>query len=345
MAKKQHMTWPKHLCCAFAICAAVTSNARGHAGVEHVPNSDAVDDSGSQGLVVTGPRNWQELARAWEFDPLVVLPLLLSGYWYSLGLLRLWRSAGRGGGIRRWEAAAFGGGWLALVVALISPLHRWGGMLFSAHMTQHEVLMLVVAPLLVLGKPLIGILKGLPAGWARDLVHWTSARWWRYVWHAITNPFAAWLIHAVILWAWHIPLLFEATLSNDFAHALQHLSFLLSALLFWWAVMQGPRRALNFGIAVVYMFTTALHSGALGALITFSNTVWYPAYRETAPFWGLSALEDQQLGGLVMWIPACTLYIIAGLALVVGSMRASDERVRRWEKSPTAAASIRNVPT
>jgi putative membrane protein len=298
----------------------------GHSGIDHSLPGHADNQSTPR-----GPRNWHELYRAWEFDPFVVLPLILSAYWYSVGLVRIWRDAGIGHGIRRWEAAVFCAGWLALILALVSPLHAWGGMLFSAHMTQHEVLMLVAAPLLVLGKPMIGILKGLPLGWTRDLVRWTSATWWRSVWHFITNPLIAWLIHAIVLWVWHIPSLFQATLTSDFIHALQHLSFLLSALLFWWAVMQGPHRALNFGVAILYMFTTALHSGALGALITFAGSAWYPAYASTAPNWGMSALEDQQLGGIIMWIPACATYIVAALALAVGAMRSSEERVRRWE--------------
>jgi putative membrane protein len=298
-----------------------------HAGYDHSLEAT----NGASMSASRGPRNWGELYRAWEFDPLVVLPLALSAYWYSIGLIRIWRNAGVGHGVGRWEAACFWFGWLALVVALISPLHKWGGMLFAAHMSQHEVLMILAAPLLVLGKPLVGMLKGLPTGWARDLVRWTSINWWQHVWKFVTRPLIAWLIHAIVLWTWHIPALFEATLTSDAVHAAQHLSFLLSALLFWWSVMQGPHRALNFGMAILFMFTTALHSGALGALITFAGTVWYPAYAETAPAWGLSAMEDQQIGGVIMWVPACLTYIIAGLALAVGAMRSSEERVRRWE--------------
>jgi putative membrane protein len=301
----------------------------------HGAHESAAINSASDGQAAgRGPRTWSELGRAWEFDPWVVVPLALSTWLYAGGLYQLWRQAGIGHGIRLWEAAAFLGGILILVVANVSPLHRWGGMLFSAHMTQHELLMLVAAPLLVLGKPLVAMLKGLPTGWARDLVRWTSASWWRRVCAAIISPLVAWLIHAVVLWVWHLPALFQATLTSDLVHALQHLSFILSALLFWWAVMQGPNHAVNFGVAVLYMFTTALHSGFLGALITFARTAWYPAYAETAPVWGLSALEDQQIGGAIMWIPACTVYIVAGLAAMAGWMRSSEERVRRWESRP-----------
>ena len=182
---------------------------------------------------------------------------------YTIGLARFWRAAGVGHGIRTWEGACFWFGWLALVVALVSPLHRWGGMLFSAHMSQHEVLMLAAAPLMVLGKPLLAMLRAIPASWSARLVRWFTRRPLRVVWSVLLSPLAAWVIHAVILSVWHVPRFFQATLTSDFVHALQHLSFFVSALIFWWAVMQGPRRAYNFGMATVYMFTTALYSGAL----------------------------------------------------------------------------------
>jgi putative membrane protein len=312
------------------LVASMAGPVLAHSGYEHA----AVDPTTQVQSVDRGPRTWSELTRAWEFEPWVIIPLVLSAWFYASGLYQMWREAGIGHGIRWWEAAAFWSGMATLVLALVSPLHRWGGMLFSAHMTQHELLMLVAAPLLVLGKPLVAMLKGLPTGWARDLVRWTSVSWWRRVWAVLVSPAVAWLIHAVVLWVWHIPAMFQATLTSDLLHAMQHLSFMLSALLFWWAVMQGPHRAINYSVAVLYMFTTALHSGALGALITFAGTAWYPAYAETAPVWGLTALEDQQIGGAIMWIPACTVYIVAGLAMVVGSLRSSEERVRRWESLP-----------
>jgi putative membrane protein len=253
----------------------------------------------------------------------------------------VWRDAGVGHGVRRWEAASFAGGWLALVVALVSPLHPWGNVLFSAHMTQHEILMLGAAPLLVLGKPVVAFLKALPAGWVRALLDATRPGWVQAVWRTLTNPFVAWLIHAAVLWVWHIPVLFTAALESEFVHALQHLSFLLSALLFWWAVIHGRERAMGYGAAVLYLLTTAMHSGLLGALITLAGRVWYPDYLGRTEAWGLSPLEDQQLGGLVMWVPACSLYIVAGLALFAGWLRSSEERVRRWE----AATSPAGVPT
>jgi cytochrome c oxidase assembly factor CtaG len=248
------------------------------------------------------------------------------------GIRQLWRESDTGRGIRRWEAAAFAGGWLALFIALVSPVHAWGRVLFSAHMTQHEILMLVAAPLLVLSRPLIAFAWALPISWSRRLGNWARKNWLQNTWHAVTIPLVAWIVHAVALWMWHIPLLFEAVLHNELVHTLQHLSFLLSALLFWWALIHGSRGWMGYGAAVLYVFTTSIHSGLLGALLTFSHAVWYPSYVGLTTSWGLSPIEDQQLGGLIMWIPAGLLYAIAGLALLAGWLRESEAHVARRER-------------
>jgi putative membrane protein len=203
--------------------------------------------------------------------------------------------------------------------------------LFSAHMTQHEVLMLVAAPLLVLGRPVIPFLWALPMSWRQSLGAAGKRRGVQVPWRTATKPSVAWAVHAVALWVWHVPVLFQATLQSDIIHTLQHVCFLGSALLFWWALIHGPQGLTGYGLAVLYMFTTSVHSGVLGALITFARHVWYPAYSETTPSWGLTPLEDQQLGGLIMWVPAAAVYIIAGLALMAGWMRESERRVLRNE--------------
>lgn len=274
----------------------------------------------------SGPRDWHELAKAWAFEPLVVIPLPLTAWVYVRGLRRLWREAGTGRGVRKWEALCFAAGWLSLVVAQMSPLHPWGNVLFSVHMIQHELLMLLAAPLLVLGKPVVASLKALPPGRVRALLLWTKPAWVRAAWRLFTNPLAAWLLHVVVLWAWHAPVLFQAAPHSEFVHALQHLSFLLSALLCWWAILHRGHGAMGYGAAVLYLFTTAVHSGFLGALITLAGVGWYPDYLDTTGSWGLAPLEDQQLGGLVMWVPACSLYIVGGLGLFPGWLRASGRR-------------------
>jgi putative membrane protein len=277
------------------------------------------------------PHNFHDLWYTWGRDPLVIAGLALTGWLYWRGWRRVWRESQRGRGLRKWEAWAFGCGWLALFVALLSPLHPWGEVLFSAHMTQHEVLMLVAAPLLVLGRPLVPFLWALPARWRPAIGGLGKLKSVQRAWRALTNPLVAWAVHALALWVWHIPALFQATLASDFIHTLQHLSFLGSALLFWWALIHGRRGLMGYGAAVLYMFTTSVHSGVLGALITFARSSWYPVYADSTASWGLTPLEDQQLGGLIMWIPAAVVYIIAGLALMVGWMRESERRVARRE--------------
>ncbi len=277
------------------------------------------------------PHNWHDLWRSWAWEPAVLVSLALSAFLYWRGVRLLWREASAGRGIKRWEAACFAGGWLALFVALVSPLHPWGRVLFSAHMTQHEVLMLVAAPLFVLSRPLLPFLWALPMSWARVVGNWGKIKVVQAMWRGLTNPLAAWAIHAVALWMWHVPALFNATINSELVHTLQHLSFFLSALLFWWALIHGPQGIMGYGAATLYMFTTSIHSGILGALITFATSIWYPAYRTTTQSWGLTPLEDQQLGGLIMWIPAGLVYIIAGLMLFAGWLRESEARVRKRE--------------
>ena len=271
------------------------------------------------------PHDWHDLVRAWSFEPLVVIGLAVSLILFAVGLKRRKST-------RMTEPICFAGGWFALVVALISPLHAWGRVLFSAHMVQHEVLMLVAAPLLVLGRPIVVFLWAFPVNWSRRIGNVGKVGWVQRTWRLLTIPLVAWLVHAIALWMWHIPTLFEATLYSETVHTLQHLSFLLSALVFWWALIHGPQGAMGYGAAVLYLFTTSVHSGALGALLTLAGSVWYPSYAPLTASWGLTPLEDQQLGGLIMWIPAGLVYVIAGLALFAGWLREADLRAARRER-------------
>jgi len=276
------------------------------------------------------PHNWHDLLRAWSFEPLVVISLAITALLFIIGWNRNRRS------IRPWEALCFALGWLALFVALVSPLHQWGQVLFSAHMTQHEILMLVAAPLLVLGRPLVTFLWALPLNWSRGLGKFARIPALNRVWHVFTIPLVAWFVHAIALWVWHVPLLFDAVLHSEWIHTAQHLSFLISALLFWWALIHGPQGAMGYGAAVLYLFTTSIHSGVLGALITIAHSVWYPSYVGLTNSWGLTPLEDQQLGGLIMWIPAGLVYVIAGLALFAGWLREADLRAVKRERMELA---------
>jgi putative membrane protein len=261
----------------------------------------------------------------WSWEPGSVAAVASAGALYTIGVTRLWRSAGRGGGIRVAEAACYGLGWLTLAVALLSPIHALGEQLFCVHMSQHELLMLVAAPLLVLGSPMIAFVWALPRRWRAPIGAIAQRPWPRRAWRVVTIPLVAWAIHALALWVWHMPRLFEETLFSEVVHAAQHASFLGSALLFWWALMHD-RSALGYGAGVLYLFTTSMHSGLLGALLTVASTSWYPAYALTAPAWGLTAIDDQRLGGLVMWVPASVVYLIAALALMAGWLRDAQRR-------------------
>jgi putative membrane protein len=249
----------------------------------------------------------------WSFEPWVVACLALSLALYALGVARLWRRAGAGRGVHARRALAFGAGWLVTAAALVSPLDGLGAELFSAHMLQHEMLMVVAAPLFVLGRPLGAFAWALPPEARRRMGAFFHRPGWRVPWLVITAPLAAWLIHALALWLWHIPAWFQAALSHEGVHALQHASFLIGALLYWWSVM-GHASERHRGAAMASLFTTMIHTGALGALLTLSPVPWYPAYGGRTLAFGLDPLEDQQLGGLVMWIPAGAAYVACGLA-------------------------------
>jgi putative membrane protein len=262
-----------------------------------------------------------DLWTAWSWEPLVVASLMLSAWLYFRGLRALWRSAGRGRGIRAWEAAAFALGWLFLAIALISPLHRLGGVLFAAHMVQHELLMVVAAPLLVLGRPIVPCLWGVPISWRRLAGTVSAAGTVRGAWQLLTRPSVAWTVHAFAIWLWHAPAWYQATLESEAVHTLQHVSFLGTALLFWWALLRGREGRPGRPAAVIYLFTTAIHTSLLGVLLLFSERLWYPLYDATTAAWGLTALEDQQLAGAIMWVPAGLAYLFASLGLAATWLR------------------------
>jgi cytochrome c oxidase assembly factor CtaG/cytochrome c2 len=209
-------------------------------------------------------------------------------------------------------------------------------------MTQHELLMLVAAPLLVLSRPLVPLLHGLPAAWRGTVGRAGRARPVRATWRVATTPLVAWTLQAVVLWVWHAPALFQATLSSELVHAAQHVSFLGAALLFWWSLVHGRGGVASYGAAVLYLFTTSAHSGALGALLSLAPRPWYPVYAPTAATFGLTALEDQQLGGLVMWVPAATVYVFAALVMLATWLRAAGREARA--RLATACVLLLAVP-
>lgn len=265
---------------------------------------------------------------AWSFEPWVTLPLLLSGLLYIAGLRRLWAASGTGAGISRSQASCYAAGWLTAAAALVTPIDTLGSALFWVHMVQHELLMLVAAPLLVLGRPLPVWLWALPARWRRPLARPFTGAGWLRLWRAVASPFGAWLLHALVIWVWHVPLLFEAAVRHEPVHVLQHLSFLVSALLFWWSVLRQPGMRTHAPAALLSVFTTGVHTAVLGALLTFASVPWYPVYAASAAALGMDPLEDQQLGGLVMWVPGGIAYLAATLVLAARLLDDGPGRMR-----------------
>ena len=251
----------------------------------------------------------------WGAEPWVAACLALSSIWYLQGMLRLWPRARQSRPRLLRQFGCFTLGWAMLALALASPLDSAGSFGFWAHMVQHEVLMIVSAPLMVLGRPFGVWIWALPAAWRGKVGKATRGRVLAWCWDMITRPLHAWVLHFAALWVWHVPALFQAGLVDNDVHVLQHASFLFSALLFWWAVLGRHGIHHARGASIVYLFTTMMHTGALGALFTFSETVWYPLYGNRPSLFGLTPLEDQQLGGLIMWIPGGLAYVIAGLVL------------------------------
>jgi cytochrome c oxidase assembly factor CtaG len=257
-----------------------------------------------------------DLWSAWTLDPWIVIPLLLAAGIYARGTRRLRRRSRAPRGLPPWRVACFAAGLLLMAIALVSPLDAMGSALFSAHMAQHELMIVLAAPLLVLGRPIVPMVWALSPRWRRTLGVW-SRRWLKRPWRTLTLPAVAFAVHAAAVLVWHVPAFYQATLESAPVHALQHVSFVGSALLFWWAMLGGGRqRRTRYGAAVLCLFATALYGSALGALLTFAESPWYPAYGSWPLVWGLTPLEDQQIGGLIMWIPAGLVHLPTALAFV-----------------------------
>ena len=259
---------------------------------------------------------------------------------YAAGVVRVWRNAGYGRGIRPLEAVAFGGGWLALVIALSPPLDEWSESWLVAHMVQHELLMVIAAPLVAASAPLIALLWATPSGFRRRVLEAVRRPSIVAVWVILTAPLSVFLLHAVALWAWHMPALYTYALEHEPVHVLQHLCFFGTAAMFWWGIAHGRYGRLGYGAAVVYVFATAVHGGVLGALLTFSPRVWYAPYAAHHPG-GLTPLEDQQLAGLLMWVPAGLVLAGCGLVLFAAWLRESDRRTRFRSALPLNPTHIR----
>jgi putative membrane protein len=250
----------------------------------------------------------------WTFDPWVVVPLLVFGLLYAIGSARLWRRTESGWVAFAGRLASGLAGGTTLAAALMSPLHWLGEHIFTFHMIEHEIVMAVSAPMLVAARPLAAVLWGLPRPVRRAVGAGFAARALRGGWEWLTRGANASILHAIAIWGWHVPVLFDAAVTNPLLHRLQHFSFFITAVFFWWSVLWRSER----GPAAWYLFATMMHTGILGALMALAPRVLYTAQTQAAQSWGMTPLEDQQLAGIVMWIPAGTVY--AGAALTMAAL-------------------------
>ena len=258
----------------------------------------------------------------WTFDPWIIAPLTITAGLYGLGSQKLWRRTtyARGEMLLRLAFAILGLSTLA--TALISPLHWLGEHLFTFHMIEHEIVMAVSAPLIVLARPVSAFIWALPrkvrhlVGDMMNSLVVRKLRGW------LTRGVNATVLHGTVIWAWHVPWLFDASVTNTATHRLQHLSFFLTALLFWWSMLWRCDR----GIAAWHLFVTMVHTSILGALLALAPRVLYKAQTADAMEWGLTPLEDQQLAGMLMWVPAGTIYAGAALTIFFLWIRSSSAR-------------------
>jgi cytochrome c oxidase assembly factor CtaG len=265
-----------------------------------------------------------DAAVGWSFEPWVVGPLVVSLAWFLAGSARL-RARGAEAPTLRRRVACFLAGWALLVGALVSPLDAAAARSFAAHMLEHELLMLAAAPLLVLSAPVGIALWALPRRARLALGRAAHTRTWRAPWAMMSGLFAATTIQAAALWGWHAPSLFGLALARPGWHVVQHLCFLGTALLFWHAVWRAPVRG-GAGACVAALFFTATVSGALGALMALARGPWYAGYAALGltPM-GLTPLQDQQLAGLLMWVPGGLVHAGAALWLLARALRAPPE--------------------
>jgi putative membrane protein len=230
----------------------------------------------------------------------VVLGVILLGAAYA----RAWRA--RPGPSSPGSAAAFGGGLLLLLAALNGPLHDAAEYhLFAAHMVQHLVLTLGVAPLLLAGTP----------GWMLDPLVSAFGRWptGAVIVRAATRPVPAFALWGAALVAWHLPGPYEAALASHPLHVVQHLTLLAAGVAGWWPVLARSRLAppLPYAAQILYLFVFGIPMTIVAAMITGAERLLYPFYASAPRVFDLAPLTDQRLGGVIMWVPAGLIPVVA----------------------------------
>jgi cytochrome c oxidase assembly factor CtaG len=244
----------------------------------------------------------------------VTLVLLAFTAVYSLGWYRLWKGLPKLVSI--WRLTAFIGGIVSLWLAIGSPLAEWDEQLLTAHMVQHLLLMIVSAPLILLGAPSIILLHGLPRSVVRDaLGPLMRSRSFHHLGDICTHPVFCWLAASLVVIGWHVPAAFDLALRSHWWHEIEHTCFFTAGLLFWWPVIRpwpsvadSPRWSVP-----LYLFLATLPCDALSAFLAFSDRVVYQSYLSADGGFNLSHLQDQALAGALMWVTVTFAYLIPAL--------------------------------
>ncbi len=284
---------------------------------------------------------------AWNFDLEYLIPVALLAFFYARGLSR-WTERTRGHS--PWRTASFYGGLLLLVLLYQSPLDRLGEHHFSIHMIQHNIAMMFVPPLIYLGAPATPVLKGLPKGFRKRVVApFLRSSVTRGIWGFLTHPIVAIMLFAGSQWAWHMgPGWYDLALRNDRVHELQHISFLAVSMIFWWNIIDPkPRRSRisSMGMRILYFYGAMVPKHILAAFITFADHVFYPTYERVRLFLPGTPLEDQQMAGLLMWVPFGEMLnlSVAGILFAIW-WRQSEAKQRQEEATRDAERVASPVP-
>jgi len=256
--------------------------------------------------------------QSWTFDPWIITPLLLVASIYLRGWRDLHRRLPRRFAV--WRLIVFQAGLLTLFLALASPLHPLAELLLQFHMIQHLLLMMVIPPLLLLGAPVLPLLRGLPRPVLQDgLAPVFASTVLRRLGHFLTHPIVCLVAFTVSNVTWHLPGLYELALRSEFWHDAQHICFLSTGLLFWWPVVQPwPSRMLwPRWTMIPYLLFADIQNTALSAFLIFSERVLYTTYAAVPRLWGISVLDDQAAAGAIMWVPGSVIFLVPVAVLAI----------------------------
>lgn len=263
----------------------------------------------------------------WDIPPVVTSALVLVGAIYTAGWIRIRRS--RPEQFPVWRLAAFLSGLTAIFIAVASPLDTFSESLLFMHMSQHFVLMSIAPPLLVLGAPVVPMLRGLPPWSIRALLRpLFRLRIAHSVGGFLVRPRVAWIAMNVSYLGWHYPAAYEFALRYENWHNVEHACFLFTSVLFWWPILQPwpfRQRGSRWMILPYLMFADIVNT-ALSAFLCFSGRLLYPSYGEIPRPFGLSALNDQAAAGALMWVLGSIVFLIPAIAITIQILSAGAPR-------------------